>query len=115
MARPQAEGVLGLKNGPEKRNADDMVEVGVAEKDVRVNGTLVGQALAHFPQAGAAIEDKQMVVAANLHARRIAAIAQGIVAGTGDTAPHAPESDEKISQPGIPFRHNYPFSCISPC
>ena len=50
------------------------------------------QTQAQWPEPGTPVENKQAITAADFDARRIAAIAQGLRAGTGYGAAHAPKT-----------------------
>src|SRR6185312_3173052 len=87
-----------------KRNALDMIPMKVGKKDVRANGLaciLGDQAFSQIAKAGAAVEDVHLTVDADLHARRIAAIAQIFSLGSRSRSAYAPEfhSHPNLSAP----------------
>ncbi len=74
-----------------------MVEMRVAVEQVDVQRTArADQFIADQAQPGAAVEDQQMLAAADFDARRIAAVPHRVGAGAGDAAAHAPKSHRKV-------------------
>src|SRR5215475_4893331 len=68
----------------------------VTEKQVGVDDDVgVEQRVAERPQSGAAVEYDHAIAAAQLEARRVAAIARGSGARASDAAAHAPELHTK--------------------
>ena len=94
MPGPQTQLVAWYEHGCEKRQPADMIEMGVREKEIRVQRRL--KMVAEHPRAGAAVEQQQARTASNLDARRVAAITEGIAAGAGDGTAHPPEPDPEI-------------------
>ena len=93
IARPDAQLLALARQRLEERQADDVVEMAVAEENVGVEpALLVDQRLAEVADAGAGVEDEHMVAAADFHAGRVAAIAGGARSGTRDAAAHAPKA-----------------------
>src|SRR5262245_15976295 len=102
MPGPQVEPVLRLEQRHEERHAANMVEVCVGEEDVGVDRRLVLELLAEHAQAGAAVENEELLTAADLETGRISTIAGPRLARAGDAAAHTPETDKEI---GV-FGHN---------
>jgi len=96
MSGPQAKRIFGIEDGGKKWNAEYVIEMGVAEENIGVYDLVLAGRFAHFPQARPTIENYQVVAAANLQTRRVAAIADGIVTGAGNAAPDTPKADRKI-------------------
>src|SRR3546814_19558566 len=73
-----------------------MVEMGMGEEEVGVERTVALDALAELPQPGPGIEDQEPPAATDFEAGRIAAVALRFGTGAGETAAHAPETDEEV-------------------
>src|SRR5579872_5809587 len=97
MPRPEMDLVaLGIARG-KKRQAADVVEMGVAVEKVGIDGAAVlDQLRPELAEPGAAVEDQQPLAAAHFDARGIATVAHGFGAGAGYAAANAPEPDRDI-------------------
>src|SRR6266446_9085867 len=75
-----------------ERQSADMVEMRVAVEQVEIGGPAgLHQLVAQQAQAGAAVEHHQVLAAADLHARGVAAVAHRIRPRAGDAAAYSPE------------------------
>src|SRR3546814_1419803 len=77
-----------------------MVEVGMGEEEVGVERTVALDALAELPQPGPGIEDQEPPAATDFETGRVAAVALRFGTGVGETAAHAPETDEEVRPVG---------------
>src|SRR6266404_7355428 len=83
----------GVKRS-EEGDTLNVVPMEMGEKDVRVNGTVLvflDQLLAQIAEAGAAVENIDLPVDADLNAGGIASISQIFELGSGSGSPDAPE------------------------
>ena len=81
----------------EERHAADMVPMGVGEEDVDIRPPLFHQPVAEVTQAGAAIDDQQVVAPPDLNAAGVAAIAHVRGRRAGDAPAYAPEPEHQIA------------------
>src|SRR6266851_4225004 len=97
MAGPNPHAAARVVARGKKRQAADVIEMGVAIEQVQL-GRLARchQLVAQQPEAGAAIEDHQVTPAPDLDTRGVAAIADRIWPGAGDAAAHTPKSHRVI-------------------
>ncbi|RMD61935.1 MAG: MFS transporter [Alphaproteobacteria bacterium] len=86
----------GIEQRVEEGQTDDVIEMGVGEKHVPIQGPFAEQRLTQYARAGADVKHEQMRSAAHFEARGVAAVAAMGITGTGNGAAHAPESHEKI-------------------
>ena len=100
---PEPEAVLRLEHRTEKRQAAHMVKMGVGEIDIAVDAPAL-ERLAQIADAGAGVEQQELLAAAHFERRGIAAVARGARPGAGDRAAHAPEPDRE----GCPISHARP-------
>jgi len=78
----------------EERQSLDVVDVGVADEQVRSRRAAACQRDPELPRTGAAIEDQERpVVGARLDTGRVPAVASGLRTGRGDGSPDPPEAD----------------------
>ena len=96
MAGPDAKFVLGIEPGYKKRQADDVVQMGVGKKKVAVDRRFRQQRVAEVAEPGAGIKYQQMFAATDLQARRVAAIADRLRTRTCYAPAHPPEANIKI-------------------
>ena len=93
VAGPDADDLILHEQRREERQADEMIDVAVAEKDIEVGACSrlrpARCRARRIPVPASKI--RVCVAAAHLHAGGVAAIAQGRRAGAGDAAPDAPE------------------------
>src|SRR5262249_16310031 len=81
----------------EKRNALDVVPVKVRKENVRAERIavhLLMQLVAQVAEAGAAVEDVETAVEAQLHARRVAAVSQIFLLRGGRRSAYTPKSHQ---------------------
>lgn len=94
MACPQSDGAIGRKQRREERQADDVVDMEMAEKDIeQLAGSFEHKRIPERTDAGAGVEDQNLIAAANLHARGVATVACGAGSRARDAAANAPEAD----------------------
>ena len=80
-----------------------MVEMRVREVDVDIERRLARQLEPERADAGAGVEDQPPAAGGDFQARRVAAIAGVLGAGTRNRAAHAPEADfQTLGQYGFP-------------
>src|SRR5262249_6191996 len=89
-----AQVVLLLVNGKKKGEALNMIPMSMGEEQGDFHGGIVElgeQLAAERAQAGAAVENDDLVIGADLDARGVSAVANGGWAGCGDRAADAPK------------------------
>ena len=92
-----------IARGKERQPAD-MVEMRAAVKQIEVRRRVgADQFITDEAQPGAAVEDQQMLAAADFDAGRIAAVTHRVGARAGDTAAHAPKSHPKVRRDQRPI------------
>ena len=92
-----------------ERQAADMVEMRAAVKQIEVRRRVgADQFITDEAQPGAAVEDQQMLAAADFDAGRITAVPHSVGAGAGDTAAHAPKSHHKVRMDQRPILASAP-------
>src|SRR5262249_8560583 len=96
MSRPPAEPRRRAIGRREERKPREVVRMTEAEEEGGVDGLLI-ERIAEEPQPGAGVEYEETVAAANLDARRVAAISRRAGAWAGSAAAHAPEAHRNIS------------------
>src|SRR3954463_15628726 len=94
MPGPQPKAVLRLEQRPEERQAAHVIEVGMREIDIGIEARAL-EGPAEVADAGAGIEEQDLVAAAHFERRGIAAITCGARTGAGDRAAHAPEPNRE--------------------
>ena len=100
VAGPHAQAVFGIERGAEERQAADVIPMGVREIEVGVDRTPGVKTPAELAKAGAAVKDEEMLAAADLETRGVAAIAHGLGAGAGDAAANPPEPYREVLRLG---------------
>ena len=96
MPGPNSKLILRIKPRNEERQTDDVIEMGVGKKEIRLNWCFFKQGIAEITKARASIKHQQLSAATNLEAGRVAAIAHGFRARTRDTSAHSPETNVEI-------------------
>ena len=92
-----AKAILWFIDGKKKREALNVVPMGVGKEECEFNWGMVelGHELtAEEAQAGAAIEDNDLAIGADFDAGSVAAVADGAWAGSWDGAADAPEFEK---------------------
>src|SRR5437867_2478091 len=100
----------GVKRSKE-RNTLNVVPMEMGKKNVRVNGTVLmflHELLAQVPEAGAAVEDIDLPVDADLNAGGVPSISQIFELGSGSGPPDAPEFHQHEFYP-VTLCRRYPL------
>jgi len=87
---PQAKAVLRLEQRLEERQTANVIEMSMREIEVGIEARVLERP-AEVADAGAGIEEQELLAAAHFDRRGIAAVARGARAGARDGAAHAPE------------------------
>src|SRR5258708_30781004 len=98
MTGPETDLVAAHIGRAEERQAADMVEMRVGIEEIGADRPVLEQGAAELAQPGAAIHDQQVIAAPYLDAGGVAAITNGLRAGAGNAAPHAPEPNGNFAR-----------------
>src|SRR6266566_2180266 len=97
MASPDADVVARIVARGKERQTMDVVEMGVGVEQIEIARIPAPEQLgAQVAQPRTAVEDQQVLAAANLNARSVAAIPGGPQARAGDAAAYPPEPKHEI-------------------
>src|SRR5579875_2424267 len=91
--------ICRLERGAEERQPGDVIEMRVGEKQIGVDHRPLGiEAAAAHAQAGAGIEDQEMLATTHLEAGGIAALAHIVRPRAGDRAAYAPKFQRELAR-----------------
>ena len=110
MAGPDEEVMVLAIGRPEEREAIHVVPVGVGEEKDGLLDAVAEDRVAEAADAGARVEDDELVSRPHLDARGVPAISHVLRQGAGDAASHAPESNIQahVMVPRCPRPRAYP-------
>src|SRR4029077_4079471 len=92
MTGPDPDLALRIVARGEERQSADMVEMRVAVKQVEIGGaTAAPKLVTEQAQPGSAVEDHKVAPAADLDARSVAPVTDGVGPRAGDAAAYAPK------------------------
>jgi hypothetical protein len=94
IAGPQVQVMIVGKEGREKRQARDVIDMDMGEEEIEFLGSLIlDQQIPEQTDPGTPVENQDFVAAPDFHTGRIAAIAVGIRTGTRDATADPPEAN----------------------
>ncbi len=96
MTGPDLEFVGRQERRAKKRQAADMIEMGVGQIEAGLEVFLAHEAVTEVTQAGTRIEHQEVIAAPNFEGGRVAAVFHDVRRGARDATAHAPEPNVKI-------------------